>query len=100
MVVQPNCAYIIPPGLRVVLSDITARKQSEEDLRQRVEELMQFNAAAVGRELRMIELKQQVNELARQLGQPPPYYLEGLMEAVPGSPQAPWHGITGPKPPR
>ncbi len=89
-----------PPGLRVVLTDITARKQSEEVLRQHMEELTQFNAAAVGRELRMIELKQQVNELARQLGQPPPYNLEELMEAVPGSPPAPGRGITGPKPTR
>jgi PAS domain S-box-containing protein len=80
--------------------DITEHKRVEEALRQRAEELTQFNAAAVGRELRMIELKQQVNELARQLGQPPPYDLAGLTEAVPDSTPAAGHGRTEPKAPR
>lgn len=40
--------------------------------------LEHFNKLAVGRELRMIELKRQINELTRQLGQPPPYALEFL----------------------
>ncbi len=59
-------------------AEITERKQAEEELARRAEELAQFNAAAVGRELRMIELKQQVNDLSRQLGQPPPYSMEFL----------------------
>jgi PAS domain S-box-containing protein len=57
--------------------DITERKQAEgtsrrqtEELRARNEELARFNNAAVGRELRMVELKQQINELCRQLGKP------------------------------
>jgi PAS domain S-box-containing protein len=69
------------------VTDITARKQAEDavqqlnaDLRQRVgelhaanEELTRFNQVTVGRELRIIELKKQVNELCGKLGQPPRY---------------------------
>jgi hypothetical protein len=37
------------------------------------EELARFNRAMVGRELRMVELKKEVNEICRQAGQPPRY---------------------------
>ena len=40
------------------------------------EELERFNRAMVGRELRMIELKQEVNALCAQAGQPPRYPLD------------------------
>jgi hypothetical protein len=50
-------------------------------LRARNDELTRFNRASVGRELRSIELKQQVNELALQLGQEPPYRL-AFMDAA------------------
>ncbi len=56
--------------------DITGRKRDEAALRARNEELTRFNRVAVGRELRMIELKRVVNELGRQLGLPPRYALE------------------------
>lgn len=36
-------------------------------------DLARFNRLAVGRELRMIELKRQVNDLSEQLGKEPPY---------------------------
>jgi nitrogen-specific signal transduction histidine kinase len=62
------------------LRDITAHKRAEEgmqksiaDLAERNETLMRFNRAAVGRELRMIELKHEVNELCRRLGEPKRY---------------------------
>lgn len=50
-----------------------ARKQAEEALRQNFAVLDRFNRLAVGRELRMVELKREVNELARALGKPEPY---------------------------
>jgi PAS domain S-box-containing protein len=53
--------------------DITLRKKAEEDLRQRNAELERFNKAAVGRELRMIELKQEINALCNELGREKPY---------------------------
>jgi PAS domain S-box-containing protein len=58
--------------------DITERKRAEEALRQQNVELQRFNKATVGRELQMVELKQQINELCRHLGQPPRHPLDFL----------------------
>jgi methanogenic corrinoid protein MtbC1 len=62
------------------LRDITGRRQAEEalqnqaqELQQRNNELVRFNRVLVGRELRMIELKQEVNELHQKLGEPQRY---------------------------
>ena len=69
--------------------DITERKQAEEALRKqagelagRNAELERFNRASVGRELDMIELKQQVNGLSRELGREPPYPLAFLEDSA------------------
>ena len=58
--------------------DITERKQAEEALRLQAEELQarnselsRFNMVAIGREMRMIELKREVNELCGKAGEPP-----------------------------
>ena len=66
-----------------MLVDITERKKAEEqiqryaeELRASNEELSLFNRVAVDRELRMIRLKQQVNELLAQAGLPPRYSLD------------------------
>jgi PAS domain S-box-containing protein len=66
-----------------MLMDITERKKSEEDLlrshselRAHAEELARFNRVAVGREMRMVELKKEVNELCRRLGEAARYPLE------------------------
>ncbi len=48
------------------VEDVTERKQSER-------ELQAFNEAMLNREGRIIELKQQVNKLAAEVGQPAPY---------------------------
>ena len=60
--------------------DITNRKRAAEalqaktaELTTRNEELERFNRVTVGRELRMIELKHELNALAARFGQPPPY---------------------------
>jgi PAS domain S-box-containing protein len=82
-------------GIFAAARDVTERKQVEEALVRRADELAQFNAAAVGRELRMVELKEEVNELARQLNQPPPYQMDSLNEAVPASAPGAESGITG-----
>jgi PAS domain S-box-containing protein len=50
--------------------EITERKHAEEALRAANEELTRFNTLMVGRELRMIELKREVNELCASNGQP------------------------------
>ena len=71
-----------------VFSDITVRKQAEAQLRQQGEklqanneELSRLNRLMTGRELRLIEMKQQVNDLAAQLGQPRPHVL-AFMDAA------------------
>lgn len=64
-------------------AEIAAREQVQLALTRRAEEMIHFNAAAVGREVRMIELKQEVNALANQLGQPPPYAPESPAESPP-----------------
>jgi len=48
--------------------DITERKRAEEGLQERMNELETFYRATLGREGRVIELKQEVNELLEQLG--------------------------------
>ncbi|MFZ2491880.1 MAG: PocR ligand-binding domain-containing protein [Thermoanaerobaculia bacterium] len=57
--------------------DITMRKRTEEALVQQAaalrasnDELERFNRTMVDREVRMIELKQEINELCRRLGEP------------------------------
>lgn len=77
-------------GAAKIARDITthnqekrALQQSNEELNRRTAELARLNHAAVGRELRMIELKQEVNELRRRLGQNDVYLLEDLQEAEP-----------------
>jgi polar amino acid transport system substrate-binding protein len=54
-------------------TNIAERKQMEEALRQNVDELERFSKVAYGREKKMIELKQEVNELMLQLGQDAKY---------------------------
>jgi PAS domain S-box-containing protein len=66
----------INDGAQVVGHDVTERIQMEAELRAANEELTRFNKAMVGRELRMIELKEEVNQLCGQSGQPPRYPLE------------------------
>jgi PAS domain S-box-containing protein len=72
-------------GKKVIIAvarDITERKLAEEalhmqteELRARNETLTRFNRVAVDRELRMVELKREVNELCVRLGVPPRHRL-------------------------
>jgi PAS domain S-box-containing protein len=67
----------------LVAMDITARKRNEDELKRRNAELERYDQASVGREIQMIELKRQVNELARQLGREPPFDLSFVALAAP-----------------
>ena len=62
-------------GISTVARDITDRKRAENELRTSNENLARFNRAAVDRELRMIELKKEINALCAELGRPQPYPL-------------------------
>lgn len=66
----------------VVLNDISERRQSEKLLNEshlalqaHAEELGLFNRVAVGRDMRMIDLKKEVNELCLARNEPPRYPL-------------------------
>lgn len=56
-----------------ISQNITERKQTEGEIALHVEELERFNRLAIGREMRIIELKQKVNELMVELGREPLY---------------------------
>ncbi|OGV73183.1 MAG: hypothetical protein A3K19_30150 [Lentisphaerae bacterium RIFOXYB12_FULL_65_16] len=58
------------------------RKQVEEAMRASHEELTRFNRAMVDRELRMIDLKKEINELCKRAGQPARYGLEFEKEGM------------------
>jgi chromosome segregation ATPase len=47
----------------VFVEDITGIAKAKEEIQKRNEELEKFNAIAVDRELRMIELKKKIKEL-------------------------------------
>lgn len=73
-------------GIFGISRDITERQRAEATLRATIEELERFNSIAVGRELDMIQLKQQVNALSLQLGLAPPHKLDfAEAPAVPDS---------------
>ncbi|GGY22302.1 PAS domain-containing protein [Paludibacterium paludis] len=68
------------PAVIGLILDITERKNAERDLASQAAALQQSNAelirtnqAMIGRELAMVELKLQLNDLSRRLGLPLPY---------------------------
>ena len=74
----------LPPGARLKLKDIVdtymnlagmilQRVQAQRSLKQSLDELERQNAAMIGRERRILELKDQVNSLAQELGRVPAF---------------------------
>jgi PAS domain S-box-containing protein len=68
------------PVCRLVLIDMTERKRAEAELQQTCDELERFNNLVVGRELRMIALKAEINALLKAAGQPDKYKIIGADE--------------------
>jgi PAS domain S-box-containing protein len=66
-------AYPSEEGLAVHFRDITRRKQSETQVQQQLDELRRWYRATLGREMRVLDLKQEINALLVQAGQPPRY---------------------------
>jgi len=60
--------YFTSKGVVVVFNDITEQRQASEELNLKIEELEMFNKMAVGREIKMIELKRMINELLKEKG--------------------------------
>jgi PAS domain S-box-containing protein len=59
------------------VQDITERKRTEEELIRKMQEIERMNEMYVGREVRMIDLKDEINVLLEELGQPPKYSAPG-----------------------
>ncbi|MDP8241901.1 MAG: PAS domain S-box protein, partial [Candidatus Celaenobacter antarcticus] len=59
--------------IHVVIRDITEKRKIEEDIKKRMNELEIFNDITVGRELKMLELKKEINELLKRMGKKEKY---------------------------
>ncbi len=57
----------------IIERDVSERKKAEESLKRHSEELENFNNIMVDREMRIIELKEEVNKLAAEAGREEPY---------------------------
>ncbi|MBF0193457.1 MAG: PAS domain S-box protein [Magnetococcales bacterium] len=55
-------------GVATYAADFSARKQAEDELQEKYEDLARFRKLAIGRELQMIELKKEVNQYLQQQG--------------------------------
>jgi len=56
-------------GVVAIFRDITKQKKAEEELREKNEELEKFKEMTIGRELKLIELKNKVKELEEKLNE-------------------------------
>jgi PAS domain S-box-containing protein len=55
------------PAILGIITDITERKLAEEELNKKIKELEKWQNLTIGRELKMVELKKELNDLKRQL---------------------------------
>jgi len=67
-VYSPEKGYFV-----AVFDVITERKLAEAKLAEQVDDLRRWHDATIGREMRVLDLKHEVNELLGQAGQPPRY---------------------------
>jgi len=56
--------------------DISDRKKTEKNLKEKIEELEKFQKVTVDRELTMIDLKKEINKLCEKYGEKPRYKIE------------------------
>ena len=61
-------------GASIFIRDVTASKRMTEQLSSQLEELSRWRQATMGRESRILELKDEVNSLLAQAGKPPRYH--------------------------
>lgn len=64
---EPHTTYI------TIVQDITQRKLAEAAIQAQLEELRRWNQVTLGRETRILELKQEVNTLLARAGEAPRY---------------------------
>ncbi|MCA9406815.1 MAG: PAS domain S-box protein [Candidatus Omnitrophica bacterium] len=58
-----------------VMKDITEQKKAEEERKEILMDLKMFKKVAIGRELKMIDLKKEINLMAQEAGKDEPYDL-------------------------
>jgi PAS domain S-box-containing protein len=58
-----------------IVRDITQQKEAEKELIKRTNDLEKFNSFAVDRELKMIDLKKEINSLLLKLNEKPKYHI-------------------------
>ena len=56
-----------------VIRDITNIKLAEQNLKLKIEELEKYKNVTINREIKMVQLKQEINDLCKQLNQKPRY---------------------------
>jgi DNA-binding LytR/AlgR family response regulator len=61
---------------------LAQHQKVQNELAQKVSELERFERLTVGRELRMVKLKQEVNEFARKAGLPPAYDVSTMTDSA------------------
>ncbi|MFC2128353.1 PAS domain S-box protein [Bacteroidota bacterium] len=79
-IVTRKTLYTDPAGNKFlvgVINDITERKQAEEALTKKMDEMQRFHNLTVDRELIMIDLKKEVNELLKKSGLDEKYTIVG-----------------------
>ncbi|MFC2097665.1 PAS domain S-box protein [Bacteroidota bacterium] len=79
-IVTRKTLYTDPAGNKFlvgVINDVTERKQAEEALTKKMDEMQRFQNLTVDRELIMIDLKKQVNELLKKSGLDEKYTIVG-----------------------
>lgn len=69
--------------------DITDRKQSEQQAQSQLNELNRWHQVTLGREIRILELKKEINEILERNGKPPRYKetADGLQKDSQGVPR-------------
>ena len=74
--VLKTVASVVLRGKQFLLEsfvDLTERKKAEEEVRQYLEDLERFNKLVIGREEKMIQLKEEINDLLVGMGRGPKY---------------------------
>ncbi len=66
---------VVPMGkdIAILAQDITERKRTETEIAKQLDELRRWQTVTLGREGRVLEMKKEVNELLKRLGEPPRY---------------------------
>ncbi|MFA6957735.1 MAG: response regulator [Thermoanaerobaculia bacterium] len=67
-------------GVACASVDITETKKNELRIREQLEELRRWQDVTLGREMRVLELKEEVNALLRNAGLPPRYQSPGKLD--------------------